>query len=132
MTSTVDYETFVNWLLDNADKAMLARLCDMIEEAGEKANELVKANPLYGPYPIELIADDFYYRLRDKIGVTASVITDEAGVATYYAQRGDDNPTDGSKPSPRFAGETAMQAYARMLRAEIKADDLAEIHREMR
>jgi len=119
--NNLTYDTFVNWLLDNASEKMLADLCDMADEANSAATAMVERNPVDGPYFLELLADDFPYKLRDaiesKTGATITSDYDDAGVYTYYASLGDEPLSDGTMPM-RFSGETPLEALAKWLRAK--------------
>lgn len=105
-------DAFLNWLLENTQNATIADILESVDEAGQRAVELVNANPMTGPYFDELVFDKVYYYLRDKLGVfvSKSVETD-TGVESYCASK-----VEGGKPC--YYGDTEAQAIANFLRHE--------------
>jgi hypothetical protein len=120
--SNLTTEQIINWLATNLSSLGMAELLEAIEEAGDRAAEMVESNPTIRTTTDELIFDEFWYGLRDSAAVLQNIETwsrivtaDESGITEWFAIR-----QGHSHQSQVYQGETEIQAIIDLLRAEEK------------
>lgn len=127
------YDIFADWLISHLPNKALASLCLEVQEASDASVKLVEANPTWGPYLQELIAEQFGALLIDKLsdkGLVAyshRVTSDESGIEMWEAWWGsEEDHADGSLTFPtKYSGDTQLDALANWLEHEEK--DLREL-----
>lgn len=105
-------DSFLNWLLENTQNATITDILEAVNEAGQRAVDMVNVDPHAGPYFDELLFDKVYYHIINKLGVYIEKHIDElTGTITFHASRTENG-------MPRYYGDTEAQAVANWLRNE--------------